>query len=131
MFPVVTPGEGATLNFGGSVHLTARAVTTSKLADLLSPGAGRPVVDKTGLTGLYDVRLSFVPVQGAPGGMPPPPAPPGGGMGGTPSVSPGQTDGPPGISMALQQELGLRLDTGKAPVKFVVIDHVDKEPVPN
>jgi uncharacterized protein (TIGR03435 family) len=131
LFPVVTPGEGATLNFRGSVHLTARAVTTSKLADLLSPDAGRPVVDKTGLTGLYDVRLSFVPVQGTPGGMPPPPPPPGGGMGGPPSVSLGQTDGPLGISLALQQELGLRLDTGKAPVKFVVIDHVDKEPVPN
>ena len=131
LFPVVTPGEGATLNFGGRVHLTARAVTASKLADLLSPGAGRPVVDKTGLTGVYDVRLSFVPVQGAAGGVPPPPPPPGGGMSGTPSVSPGQTDGPPGIFTALQQELGLRLDSGKAPVKFVIIDHVDKEPVPN
>jgi uncharacterized protein (TIGR03435 family) len=131
LFPVVTPGEGATLNAGGSVHLTARAVTASKLADLLTEGAGRPVVDRTGLTGLYDVRLSFAPVQSAPGGMPPPPPPPGGGMGGTPSVSPGQTDGPPGILTALQQELGLRLDSGKSPVKFVVIDHVDKEPVPN
>ncbi len=130
-FPVVAPGEGATLNFRGSVHLTARAVTASKLADLLTPGAGRPVVDKTGLTGLFDVRLSFVPVQGTPGGMPPPPPPPGGAPGEPSSGSPGQTDGPPGIFTLLQQELGLRLDPGKAPVKFVVIDHVDKVPVPN
>jgi uncharacterized protein (TIGR03435 family) len=128
-FPVVTPGDGATLNFAGSIHLTARAVTTSKLADLLTPGAGRPVVDKTGLTGLYDVRLSFLPVQSA-NGMPPPPAPMGP-AGETSSVSPARTDGPPSIFTALQQELGLRLDTGKASVKFVVIDHVDKTPVPN
>ena len=39
-FPVVARGDGATLNFGGSVHLTARAVTTGKLADLITPGRG-------------------------------------------------------------------------------------------
>ena len=128
-FPVVSPGNGATLGFAGSVHLTARAVTTSKLADLLTSGAGRPVVDKTGLSGVYDVRLSFVPVQTT-NSVPPPPPPPGGG-GETPSGSPTQTDGPPSIFTALQKELGLRLDPGKAPIKFVLIDHVDKVPVPN
>ena len=131
LFPVVTPGNGATLGFPGSVHLTARAVTTAKLADLLTPGAGRPVVDKTGLTGVYDVRLRFSPVQRANSSPPPPgpmgespgaPAPPGAGS---------QTDGIPSIFTVLQHELGLRLDPGKAPVKFVVIDHVDKAPVPN
>lgn len=42
-----------------------------------------------------------------------------------------QTDGSPSIFTALQQELGLRLDPGKAPVKFIVVDHMDKVPVPN
>jgi uncharacterized protein (TIGR03435 family) len=129
-FPVVTPGEGATLYFAGSVHLTARAVTASRLADLLTEGAGRPVIDKTGLTGLYDVRLSFMPVQGAANGTPPPPPPPGGASGAT-SGPRGQADGPPSIFTTIQQELGLRLDSGKAPVKFLVIDHIDKVPVPN
>ena len=126
LFPVVTPGNGATLTLAGSVHLTARAVTTSKLADLLTGEAGRSVVDRTGLTGVYDVRLNFSPVRGA-NSAPPPPAPTGV-NGGAPAPP---SDGPPSIFTALQQELGLRLDSGKAPVKFVVIDHIDKVPVPN
>ena len=42
-----------------------------------------------------------------------------------------QTDGPASVFTVIQKELGLRLDPGRAPVKFVVIDHVDKVPVPN
>jgi uncharacterized protein (TIGR03435 family) len=71
-----------------------------------------------------------VAMQGTPGGMAPPPPPPGD-PGGQSSGPPGQPDGSPGIFIVLQQELGLRLDSVRAPVKFVVIDHVDKTPVPN
>ena len=117
-FPVANPGDGATLTFNGSIHLNARAVTTSKLADLLTAGAGRLVIDKTGLTGVYDARLIFSP-QPSRNTAPPPPG----------FTTP--NDGPPNIFTVLQQELGLRLDPGKGPVKFIVIDHMDKTPVEN
>ena len=128
-YPVVAAGSGATLGFSGSVHLTARAVTASKLADLLTPEAGRPVIDKTGLSGVYDVRLSFVPVPRANSAPPPPPPPSPTGAVETPSDS--QTDRSPSIFAVLQKELGLRLDPGRSQIQFVVIDHVDKVPVPN
>jgi uncharacterized protein (TIGR03435 family) len=124
MFPVPARGEGATIGLNGATHLAARAITTAKLADLLSADAGRPIVDKTGLTGTYDVRLSFMPAP-KPNAAPPPPGGPG---------APAQADnlnGPPTIFDALRHDLGLRLDSGKGPVKFIVIDRMDSAPVGN
>ena len=121
MFPVPARGEGATLGFNGAVHLGARSITTAKLADLLSSVTGRPVIDKTGLTETYDVKLSFTPVEAVNGAPPPPGA----------TVHPNDLNGPPSIFDALQRDLGLRLDSGKAPVKFIVIDHIDNTPAGN
>jgi uncharacterized protein (TIGR03435 family) len=118
-FPVAVPGDGATLTFNGTVHLAARAVTTSKLAELLTAGAGRPVIDRTQLTGVYDIRLIFSPEESVHNA----PLPPG---------FTTQTDSPQdNIFTALQHELGLRLDPGKAPVKFIIVDHMDRQPIDN
>jgi bla regulator protein BlaR1 len=77
----------------------------------------RPVVDRTGLTGRYDIRLSFV--RELPGGVIQlngvnQPAPP-------PADSAG-----PSIFTALQEQLGLKLSPDKAPVDVLVIDSVQK-----
>jgi len=81
----------------------------------------KPVVDQTGLTGKYDFTLKFTPdagqMAGFGGGPPAPPA----------AENP---DAPPDIFAAFQQQLGLKLDSTKAPADVLVIDHVEK-PSPN
>jgi uncharacterized protein (TIGR03435 family) len=71
---------------------------------ILSPEVGRPVVDKTGLTGKYDFTLDYVPAAKA------------------------ATDdsGGPSIFTALQEQLGLKLEPVKAPMDVLVIDSVER-----
>jgi uncharacterized protein (TIGR03435 family) len=79
----------------------------------------RPVVDQSALTGRYDFTLNWTPdefqfpgLRGPNGGaLPPPP--------------PGTTEAPD-LFTAIQQQLGLKLDSMKAPVDVIVIDHVEK-----
>jgi uncharacterized protein (TIGR03435 family) len=120
MFPFPSPGEGATIGMNGNTHLAARSVTTAKLAELLSVDAGRPVVDRTELSGVYGVKIAFVPQSR--GGVAPPPPMPGGESAAPPKGS--EPDTTPTIFAALAQ-LGLKLDAGKAPVKFIDIDRMD------
>jgi len=70
------------------------------LAGTLQGYVGEAVVDATGLTGLYDISLDFTD-ESAP-------------------------DAGPSLLEALQQQLGLKLETGKGPVEVVVVDHVEK-----
>jgi uncharacterized protein (TIGR03435 family) len=72
----------------------------------------RPVVDKTGLTGRYDVAVDFTPDNSQFNGHPPPPR---------------TTQNPsPGLFDAMQQQLGLKLNAEKAMVDVVVVDSVTK-----
>lgn len=82
-----------------------------ELIRMLSIVLGRTVVDKTGFTGFFDVTLDFQPDETTPA-MPPPP--------------PGQLpDFPsPSILTALQEKLGLRLESAKGPVEVIAIDDV-------
>lgn len=71
----------------------------------------RPVIDKTGLTGTYDVHLRWTrdPEPGAG------------------DAAPQLTDPTaPSIFDAMEQQLGLKLEAGKGPVEYVVVDHVEK-----
>jgi uncharacterized protein (TIGR03435 family) len=72
-------------------------------------------VDQTGLTGKYDFTLKFTPdasqMTGF-GGAPPPP--------------PDNVEAPPDIFAAFQQQLGLKLESTKAPADVIVIDKVEK-----
>ena len=87
-------------------------VTMADFARNLGPFTGRPVVDKTGLTGAFDFDLSWTPEQGPPGpdGGPPPPAP------------------GDGVSLytAVQEQLGLKLQAQDGPVDVVVIDNASQ-----
>ena len=78
----------------------------------LSNFAGRMVVDKTGLTGLFDLDVTWTPDQ-----MPPGPLPPG-----APAIDPNG----PSIFTALQEQLGLKLDSQRGPVDVLVIDHAEQ-----
>jgi uncharacterized protein (TIGR03435 family) len=93
---------------------TGHAVTAAQLVSTLASRVDRAVVDQTGLSGRYDLTLSYTPDQ-----MPGPPAP------GVPSLPPIDPNGP-SIFTALQEQLGLKLQSTTGPVDVLVIDHVER-----
>jgi uncharacterized protein (TIGR03435 family) len=99
----------------GRGQLTAQGVTIDMLVRHLSSTSGRTVVDKTGLKGNYDFVLDFTPEMGGPG-------PGGPGPGGPPISDPGT----PSLFTALQEQLGLKLESTKAPVDIIVVERLEK-----
>jgi uncharacterized protein (TIGR03435 family) len=93
-------------------RLKATGVTTEDLAKsltrILSNEVGRVVVDQTGLTGKYDLTLKWTPDNA------PPPM-----LNGEPDTS------APSIFTAVQEQLGLKLESTKAPVQVLVVDHAE------
>jgi uncharacterized protein (TIGR03435 family) len=73
---------------------------------MLARPAGQPVIDKTGLTGSYDFKLSYAPTNDPDSSL-------------------------PSFFTAVQDQLGLRLEPQKVPVETLVIDHVDRTPTEN
>lgn len=138
-FPKLPPGAGRggimMMMMNGRFRMTANGQSMSGLTEMLGNQLGRPVVDMTGLTAKYDFTLDFAPeegqrMMGPMGAMPPPPPPPPG-EGGAPV--PGAPDGQSGPSLftAVQEQLGLKLDSKKGPVDLLVIDHLEKVPTEN
>ena len=80
---------------------------------------GRPVIDKTGIKGYYNFKMVFSR-EGIPNNAPPPP-PPGGPAAGLDASGP-----MPSIFTAIQEQLGLKLDSTKGPVEVLLIDSVSK-----
>jgi uncharacterized protein (TIGR03435 family) len=114
--------------------LQATGVPLANLLGMLSQQVGRPVLDTTNLKGLFDFKLRFSP-EGLNVPLPPgaPPGAPsaGGAVGGTGPISTGPggiasaSDPVPSIFTAIQ-ELGLKLESAKGPVRVLVIDSVQK-----
>ena len=86
-------------------------ITLQSLASTLSPqlAVQRPVVDKTGLTGLYRIKLTY-DMRASVLGLEPAPNP----------------DAAPSLFTALQDQLGLKLDSSKIMRDTVVIDHIER-----
>jgi uncharacterized protein (TIGR03435 family) len=87
---------------------------------MLSNYMDRPVIDKTGLTGRFDIHLEFAPENAMPGTVllngverPDLPTPSNDAMG-------------PSIFNALLAQLGLKLSPAKGPVEVIVIDRAEK-----
>ncbi len=119
-------GIQATVN--GRMRMQGDALTMARLVDILGMALGRPVIDRTGLTGTYDVVLDFSPEGMAPG----PKAPPPGSGGGNPAEAPRDSnDSGPTIFTAIQEQLGLKLESRKGPVDLLVVDSVEKTPTGN
>ena len=98
----------------GPGNLIGGGVMLPQLANTLSPFVNRIVMDRTGLTGGFDVDLQWLPdLQGR--GTPPAGAP-------APAIDPDS----PSIFTALQEQLGLKLESTKGPVNVLVIDHVEQ-----
>jgi uncharacterized protein (TIGR03435 family) len=117
--PPPEPGKMPMLNCGGMMmnprQVRATAAPLSNLAPALSRILGRTVIDKTGLTGKYDIVLQWTPdeSQVIRQGPDAPPAPP-------------SDSAPPSIFTALQEQLGLKLESQKGPVEIFIIDRVEK-----
>ena len=75
----------------------------------------RPVIDRTGLAGTFDFKLSFLPEQADDR---------------TSDSLPAELRDRPTLFAALKEQLGLRLIPENGPVQYFVIDHVDR-PTPN
>ena len=104
--------HGSMMSFDGR-HLKAQEIPISGLANMLSNFLNREVVDKTGLTGKYDFTLEWSPEVNEAPAVP----------GGQHDVA--ATDTGPSIFTALQEQLGLKLDSTKGLVDTIVVDHVE------
>jgi uncharacterized protein (TIGR03435 family) len=106
--------RGLLLSTGGTIADLVWALSRPELV----PGVGRIVVDRTGLTGTFDLDLRWTPdnaftdrnQSAAP----------------TPSLEGNE----PPLFTAIQEQLGLKLERTKGPVDVLVIDHVAR-PTPN
>jgi uncharacterized protein (TIGR03435 family) len=111
--PMVFPcgSMGGAGSFGGS-RMDGGEVPISEFIRLLSLQLHRPVIDKTGLKGTFDIHLTYA-------GTSPLSA----------SLTPGGTtpaDSGPTIFDAVQEQLGLKLESSKGPTEVLVIDSVQK-----
>jgi uncharacterized protein (TIGR03435 family) len=92
--------------------------TIPRFAEYLAGIIGQPVVDGTGLTGPYDIKLEFTPDWVRERFV---------GRGGTVQMNGNVLDlDGPSLSTALETQLGLRLEGSKGAVRFLVIESVDK-----
>jgi uncharacterized protein (TIGR03435 family) len=104
------PARDGGFTFGPG-HISVRAESMNDLADRLSRpmfGLGAPVMNSTGLDGVFDFTLDWTPDTV-------------------------QADATPGPSLltALQEQLGLKLEPSKSKVEVLVIDHAERIPTEN
>jgi bla regulator protein blaR1 len=130
--PGDSPGLGKGMMRMSPGQLVGQQVGMAFLVQSLAQMVSRTVLDQTGLRGIYDFELNFASDQGrgavfggGPGDGPPPPPPPGAGPGLIKEPPPADPNGPT-IFTALQEQLGLKLESHKGPVEIIVIDHVEK-----
>ena len=90
----------------GSGFVKLEDMPLSALADQLGYTLDHPVIDKTGLTGKYDLSLKWRPDN-------------------QPPSDNGSGDELPGLFTAVQEQLGLKLESSKGPVPTLVIDHIE------
>jgi uncharacterized protein (TIGR03435 family) len=92
-------------------ELKATNTTMAGLAGWLSRVVDRPVVDQSGDTGAYDFTLKYSREDS--------------------NAEPSSTVLYPILTLAIQEQIGVRLEKRTAPVEILVIDHVEKVPVEN
>jgi uncharacterized protein (TIGR03435 family) len=104
---VPIPGGGEFLGNDGTGTALFYAAPIRALAVVLSNFGGRPVEDKTGLTGLYDMSFRRPRVGG-------------------PTTEPDSTSDPPPTIFAVAEGFGLKLEPAKSSVEILIIDHIEK-----
>lgn len=105
---VEAPLTATTANMGLPGRITGQSMPMYVLASLLSRFESQLVVDRTGLTGRYQFKLEWA-VQNGP--------------------NPGREG--PSLSSALEEQLGLRLETRREPLDVIVVERAEKMPSEN
>ena len=109
-------GKGS---FGSSSGLLwGNGATTAQIADMLARELNYPVQDLSGVTKIFDFRLTWTP-EGSPLVT---------ATGSEPATA---TDPGPSLLAALQEQLGLKLEKRKSRVNVLVIDYVERLPIEN
>lgn len=113
--PGIAPGKNIQDYCGrsgsGPAMLQAGSATMAEAATLLSTVVGRTVVDKTGVAGQFRFQLNFAPV----------------GPSATQNAEASQNDVDlPSLFTAIQEQLGLRLESSKGPVEMLIVDRAEK-----
>jgi uncharacterized protein (TIGR03435 family) len=99
-------GDSAKEGYIFSGGLRGESMSMSTLAGMLTLFVKQPVVDKTGITGDYEIDLKFAASE--------------------------TTDSSfPSVFTAVQEQIGLKLEPQKVPVEMLVIDHLEKVPTEN
>jgi uncharacterized protein (TIGR03435 family) len=98
--PGATPCGGETVNAG---RIVGHRTNMDELAANLAAMAGRSVLNRTGLSGSYDLTLTWTPDQDR-----------------------ARDDSGPSLFTALEEQLGLKLEAGKGPVDVLVIDGAER-----
>jgi uncharacterized protein (TIGR03435 family) len=107
--------------FTGQSSLDGRSMSMRGFCNALGIVIGRPVADHTGLSGSFDIHLEFDP-QGVDLGN---------GSSGLSSEVDKSDSTQPSIFSALQQQLGLKLQSHKEPTEVLVVDHLERLPTAN
>jgi uncharacterized protein (TIGR03435 family) len=89
--------------------MSASGITMDTLATMLARPVGRPVVNRTGIEGSFDVRLSYADTR----------------------VPGSETSELPAVFTAVQEQLGLKLESQKVPLKILAIDRCERVPAEN
>jgi len=111
--PPLAPGQrrcrNATQFKGTSMVLDVEGMTLDELADVhLYLAAGRPVTNKTGLTGRFNFHMEYAPPEGT-------------------RFNGGEVESTaPSIFTAIQEQFGLKLESSRGQGEYLVIDHVEK-----
>jgi uncharacterized protein (TIGR03435 family) len=109
-FAILPPGRVPMMMMMGDGHATERYAeeTMTQFAENLASQVKHPVADATGLRGKYDFTLNWI-ADGADA----------------------TNDTGPNIFRALQEQLGLKLESKKAMVDILIVDHLEKTPTEN
>jgi uncharacterized protein (TIGR03435 family) len=94
------PGDNVKVNRSKG-HLSAEQMPMSQFVSILASQLDRPVVDQTGIKGVFDVKLDWTP-------------------------EPTAVNDKPDLFIAVQEQLGLKLEATKSSIEMLVIDHVER-----
>jgi len=124
--PIACGRVSLSMSASGEARARGGQVSAEGLAAFLESFWHRKVIDRSKLTGTFNVDLSFTVDMDQPGspnlqpgpnngpGVPPPPGPP------------RFTFIPPSLNKSLNEQLGLKLQRSKGPVEVIVVDHVER-----
>ena len=112
------PDSGSHSSKGTSTHYEGTCISMETFANFLSHRkselpADVPVFDMTGLKGCYDLKLDWVPEVRAD------------------AAEAAAVQTAPPLTVAIQEQLGLKLESRKSPVKIIVVDRINKTPTEN